>query len=325
MTPALCVVVASHDRPLRLRWLLNALAEQTLPRAQWEVVVAHDSRGPETTALLQSHPLARTRTLRTLTFAPGAGPAEKRNAAWQAARAPTVVFTDDDCRPPADWLANALTATAARPDAIVQGATRPDPDELALVAVAGWRSQQIAPPVTWAQTCNIAYPRAALAAVGGFDATLPDAAGEDTDLALRVRATGVAYVGAPAMLTYHCIEVPALGARLRDTQRWRHLPGVVARHPGLRRSFPLRVFWKRRHAVLGLALLGLGLAASRPRRRGAALVLALPWARLAAPSYGPGPRGRLRALSELPANALVDLAEVAALVRGSVRHRSLLL
>jgi len=324
-TRALSVVVASHDRPLRLRWLLNALAEQTLPREQWEVVVAHDSRGPMTAALLAGHPLATAGVLRTLTFAPGAGPAEKRNAAWRAAGAPTVVFTDDDCRPPADWLARTLEAVRERPGAIVQGATRPDPDELALVAVAGWRSQQVAPPVTWAQTCNIAYPRAALAAVGGFDETLPEAAGEDTDLALRVRAAGVAYTGAPAMLTFHCIELPGLLARVRDTQRWRHMPGVVARHPSLRRSFPLRLFWKRRHALLGPAVLGVALAATHPRRRAPALVLALPWARLAAASYGPGWRGRLRTVSELPANALVDCAEVLALARGSVAHRSPLL
>ena len=325
MTPALCVVVASHDRPLRLRWLLNALAEQTLARAEWELVVAHDSAGPETEVLLAAHPLAHAGVLRTLAFTPGAGPAEKRNAAWRAARAPTVVFTDDDCRPPTDWLANAHQAVRARPGAIIQGATRPDPDELALVAVAGWRSQQIEPPVTWAQTCNIAYPRAALEAVSGFDASLPDAAGEDTDLALRARAAGFAYAGAPAMLTFHCIEVPGLRARVCDTQRWRHMPGVVARHPSLRKSFPLRVFWKRRHALLGPALLGSALAVTCPRRRLPALALALPWARLAAPSYGPGPRGRLRALSELPANALVDLAEVTALARGSLRHRSPLL
>ena len=32
------VVVPSHERPLRLRWLLNALEEQTLPE-RWELLV----------------------------------------------------------------------------------------------------------------------------------------------------------------------------------------------------------------------------------------------------------------------------------------------
>src|SRR4051812_13976662 len=147
MTSDLSVVVASHDRPLRLRWLLNALEEQTLERARWEVVVAHDSRGPETEALLRDHPLAAAGVLRHLTFAPGPGPAQKRNAAWRAATAPLIAFTDDDCRPPPDWLARLLAAAAARPGAMVQGATRPDPDERELLLRAPHaRSQDITPP-----------------------------------------------------------------------------------------------------------------------------------------------------------------------------------
>ena len=62
--PRISVVVPSHDRPLRLRWLLNALQEQTLDRALWEVVVGHDSAGPETAELLRTHPLAQVPVLR---------------------------------------------------------------------------------------------------------------------------------------------------------------------------------------------------------------------------------------------------------------------
>src|SRR2546421_2918739 len=42
MPPELSVAVATHERPLRLRWLLNALDEQTLDRSLWEVVVAYE-------------------------------------------------------------------------------------------------------------------------------------------------------------------------------------------------------------------------------------------------------------------------------------------
>src|SRR4051795_3420857 len=83
-TPEVSVVVASHDRPVRLRWLLNALEEQTLAPGRWEVIVAHDS-GADTETLLRSHPLARAGGLRHLRLAPGTGPAAKRNAAWRAA------------------------------------------------------------------------------------------------------------------------------------------------------------------------------------------------------------------------------------------------
>ena len=97
------------------------------------------------------------------------GPAAQRNAAWRAATAPLVAFTDDDCRPPAEWLERALGRRRA-PGAIVQGATRPDPDEAGLLRAPhradGERSTRRR---SQAQTCNIVYPRAVLERLGGFD------------------------------------------------------------------------------------------------------------------------------------------------------------
>src|SRR3954470_6358165 len=91
------VVVPSHERPLRLRWLLNALEEQTLPRDRWELVVVHDSRGEETATLLDGHPLTEAGVLRHERLEPGTGtPARQRNVGWRRARAPLVAFTDDD-------------------------------------------------------------------------------------------------------------------------------------------------------------------------------------------------------------------------------------
>jgi GT2 family glycosyltransferase len=306
-TPRIAVVVPSHARPLRLRWLLNALEEQTLPRDAFEVVVAHDSDYD----FLAAHP-AGAREVRT----GPCGPAAKRNAGWRAASAPLVAFTDDDCRPPEDWLERALAAAEARPGAIVQGATRPDPDEIVLVRAAHHRTVTIEPPTIEAQTCNIVYPRAVLDRLGGLDEGLGTIGGEDLDLAERAKRAGVEVVAAPEVLTFHAVEVLGLRRRLRFAWRWRDLPAVARRHPSLRREAVLGVFWKPRHAWLTLALAGL--VARRP-------LLVLPWARAALPSYGPGPRGRLRALSELPGQAAVDAVELAALARGSLRHRTVFL
>jgi glycosyltransferase involved in cell wall biosynthesis len=320
--PLISVVVPSHDRPLRLRWLLNALEEQTLARTSWEVIVAHDS-GPETQALLREHPLATGGTLRELRFEPRPGPAVQRNAGWRAARAPTVLFTDDDCRPPPDWLANALDAARRNPGAVVQGATRPDPDELAVKLHAPHaRSLEVTPPSGFGETANIAYPRALLEALGGFDERLPRAAAEDTDLALRAQERGAELAAAPAMLTYHCVEPGSLLSRLRDMGRWQHLAYIVGRHPQLREGMPARIFWKPAHARLPLALAGAAVARRSPLL-GAAL--AAPWVAESLPSYGSSPRGIARAACELPGRLLIDLAETAVLARGSIRYRSLIL
>ena len=321
MTPApeIAVCIASHARPLRLRWLLNALEEQSLDPARFEIVVAHDS-GPAsaTERLLRDHPLAN---LRHLTFSGGTrGPAELRNAAWRAARAPVIAFTDDDCRPPADWLERALAA--ARPDAVVQGTTRPDPDEAALLRAPHARTQRIDPPSAQVQTCNVVYPRAVLDRLGGFDDQgMPLCAGEDTDLAWRAQEAGVPVVAAPDVLTFHCVEETSLLRRAAFTWRWRQLPELVRRHPGLRRHAYARVFWKPRHAHLALALTGV----AATRRTPLAALLVLQWARSALPSYGAGARGRVRAVAELPGQAVIDAVELTALAVGSARHRTLFL
>lgn len=321
--PLISVVVASHDRPLRLRWLLNALEEQTVERGSWEVVVAHDSRGPETGELLRSHPLAVAGTLRHVSFPPGPGPAEKRNAAWREARAPLVAFTDDDCRPPAGWLANLLAAAGAHPGAVLQGSTQPDPDELELALRAPHaRTQTIDPPTPWGQTCNMLYPRELLERLGGFDASFPLPAGEDTDLLQRAIAAGAPHVAVPGALTYHCVEPGSLRESVRVAWRWQALPLVLKRHPRLRAPLPLRLFWKPQHAGLCLGLAALPLA-----RRAPLLALAawIPWVRAALPSYGSSPRGRLRAAGELPARLVVDAVETAGVAKGAVEHRSPLL
>jgi len=321
--PQIAVVVPSHNRPLRLRWLLNALEDQTLPRERWEVVVAHDSSTPETELLLNGHALAAEGALRHLTFAPGRASASKlRNAAWRSTSAPLVAFTDDDCRPPPEWLERALAAAWRHPEAIVQGATKPDPDERAVLRAAPHpRTQWIDPPVPWAQTCNIVYPRQVLERAGGFLEDPPLPVGEDTELAARARAAGTAYLGAPEVLTYHAVEANALPTRLRGIWRWRDLPLLVKRHPSVRGDFPLRVFWKWAHVWLPLAVAG-GLLG---RRRAVVLVLVLPWAWETRMRYTRGFRGRLRGLSQLPGRALIDAVEMSALACGSIEHRTFLL
>src|SRR3954462_14551656 len=131
MTPPdreVSVVVPSHERPLRLRWILNALEEQSIERDRWELVVVHDCREEETEELLREHPLTAAETLRHLRLPAGTGlPSVQRNAGWREARAPLIAFTDDDCRPDREWLARMVRIAAGNPGAIVQGRVRPDP------------------------------------------------------------------------------------------------------------------------------------------------------------------------------------------------------
>jgi GT2 family glycosyltransferase len=319
--PDIAVVVPTHDRAPRLRCLLDALEEQELAADRFEVIVVHDSSEPGTEDLLRSHPLVAAGVLRHVTLpTDSALPAAKRNVGWRASEAALIAFTDDDCRPPPSWLGRALEAAGHHPGAIVQGATLSDPEEADRLRAPFHETQHLIPPTIWAETCNILYPRAVLDRVGGFDDTL--LAFEDTDLAQRAQEDGVPFVGAREMVTYHAVHTPSLGRKLRGVTRWRDGPVTVKRHPGLRESLPLRIFWKPTHAWLPLAVLGVVLEARGHRF---AALLALPWAVHALPRYGSSPRGRLRAVVELPFQAALDAGEMSVLARESLRARTVLL
>ena len=317
--PELSVVVASHDRPLRLRWLLNALEEQTVDASLWELVVCHDS-GEETERLLREHPLGRSGQLRHTSLPAGtAPPGSNRNRALALARAPAVVFTDDDCRPGPSWLAGVLDAIGRHPGAIIQGPVIADPDEAVMLRSPYPRTQHFTDvPRPWAECANIVYPRSLLDRLGGFEESW--LVGEDTDLNRRALRTGASYVGDLGMPTHHAVEEGWLPDWLRGAGRWRDLTRLFGRHPDLRRYLFARIFWKDTHGLLLLGLAGLPLA----RRRPAALALLLPWA-TARPVRGGGFRGALRQVLELPGWALIDLTEMGVLARASARERVLIL
>ncbi len=317
------VVVPSHERATRLRWLLNALEEQTLPRDRWELVVVHDSTDG-TEELLETHPLARSGLLRSVRLEPGTGtPSRQRNTGWREATAPLIAFTDDDCRPEADWLERLLDAAQAHPGAIIQGATKPDPYEADIMRYAPRpRSMEVDPPGPYAQTCNILYPRAELELANGFDESFPYPAGEDLDLAARLWERGVPYIGASEALVYHAVDTFSLLGAVRFNRRWESIPLLMKRHPRLREQLELGgVFWKRRHAMLPAAVA----AALLHRRDPLFALLAAPWVLYALPHRGSHPMGRLRAVAELGGRAVVDASEMWALAKGSVRHRSIVL
>ena len=320
--PEIAVVVPSHDRPLRLRWLLNALAEQTLPRDRWELVIGHDSSGPETEELLRTHELATAGVLRLVTLPAGsAPPGRNRNAAWREARAPIIAFTDDDCRPPRDWLEKALAAAQRNPGAIVQGATMPDPDEGVIGHHAPYvRLQSIWPPRPWAQACNIVYPRDVLERAGGFPEDMY--VGEDTALAETAREMGVESVGATEVVTRHAIDESSLSEMVRGAWRWQQLPLLLRRHPRLRAEFPSGYFWKRTHVWAPFALAAVVLM----KRSRLAALLAVPYLVHATPKHhGQHPRGRFRSAMEVPGKFAIDWSEILALAWGSVKHRTLFL
>ncbi|MEV2270274.1 glycosyltransferase family 2 protein [Nonomuraea africana] len=118
------------------------------------------------------------------------GPAAARNAGWRAAQTPWVVFLDDDVVPGEGWVEALVKDLEGLPENVAgsQGRIevplprdrRPTDAERNTAGLAD---------AEWI-TADMAYRRAALEKVGGFDERFPRAYREDADLALRLREAG---------------------------------------------------------------------------------------------------------------------------------------
>ena len=317
-TPAVSVVVATRDRVDRLSALLAALRAQRIDSSEFELVVVDDGSRDGTAKLLdreRARPGLRIEVLRR----DGRGPAAARNAGWHAASASLIAFTDDDCEPPPGWLGALTAAAAASPEAIIQGPTVPIPRELGDQG-AFTRTKLIVKPNPWYQTCNILYPRALLERLDGFDEGFPEALGEDTDLGWRARERGVELIWCEEARTHHAVDDLGPVGYLRGALRGSDAVLVFKRYPGLRTE-ALALGSIRNPALprLGLAVVAAGLTLRRRPVAGA--LLALPYARNLAARC----RERRVSLALAPYYAVFDILAAWTSLRGSVRHRTLVL
>ena len=311
------VVVPTLGRP-SLDVLLDALAAASGPRPAGLVLVDDRSAGAP---LHPDRPgLPPVRVVRT----GGGGPARARNLGWRTARTDWVAFLDDDVVPDPDWyerLADdlaALPADAAGSQGRVRvplpGDRRPTDWERGTAGLA---------TSSWI-TADLAYRRAALAAVGGFDERFPRAFREDSDLALRVMDAGGRLTRGERRITHPVRPVDRwVSVRVQagnaDDVLMRRLHG-----PTWRERADAAVGRRPRHlAVTAAGLAALGLAAAR-RPRAAALA-ALGWAagtaEFAWARIAPGPRDRAEVTTMLATSALIPPLASWHVLRGAVRHR----
>lgn len=192
------VVVPTYERPVKLRHTLDSICNQTAD--EYEVLVVDDgSQSAEQMEVLeQFEDCNHVQVIRQ----ENAGPAAARNRGWNAARGEVVLFTDDDCIVPRNWVA-LLTDAFEDGVAAVGGELVPDPKLVNMNRFA--RAHRLRDLIDYdspdesvtgheglnlAGTANVAYRRSVLEAVGGFDESFPLAAGEDADLQRRVLDAG---------------------------------------------------------------------------------------------------------------------------------------
>jgi GT2 family glycosyltransferase len=188
MTPKVSVVVPTCGRPALLARCLEALESQSLPRDQYEVIVAEDRHRD--------------------------GPATARNQGWRRARAPIVAFTDDDCIPDPDWLRRGLDALAGGAHAVCGRIVMPltgAPTDYERDAQGLERAEFV--------TANCFVRKFMLERVGGFDERFRLAWREDSDLHFGLLAHGARIVREPRAIVVHPVRPANWGVSLRQQRK----------------------------------------------------------------------------------------------------------
>lgn len=298
------VVIPTVGRESLAR-LLDALVDGSGPAPE-RIVVVDDRRRPSR-PLLEGPLPAGVEVVK----GDGRGPAAARNTGWRSGFAEWVAFLDDDVVPQPGWRRRLVDDLAVLPPDVgaSQGRVvvplppdrRPTDWERNVAGLATAR---------WA-TADMAYRRAALATVGGFDGRFPRAYREDADLAARVVAAGWRMAQGDRRTVHPVrsadrwvsVRVQAGNAddalmRVLHGRNWRKATGVRAGR-------------RRRHMVVTLAGIGAlaGLVARRPALFAGGLAVwaggtgELAWARIA-----PGPRTPAEVATMLATSAVIPAA-----------------
>lgn len=302
-------MIPTYDRPDSLTRLLHALGRQSIGCERFETIVVDD--GSEARVVVPSDRLH----VRVIRHERPRGPAAARNSGWRAASAGTVAFIDDDCAPAEGWLEGLLEAADGE-HTVVQGRVAPMPDQAHELRPLS-HTIEVGGPTPLFISANIAYPRALLERVGGFDERFRSACAEDAELGARATHAGAVVRFAPDALVYHEVRQLSLAGHIRHTLKWTDGVAALAMHPELRGLLRLGIFWKPTHPWL----LGAGAAIGARRPRLAALALS-PYLVHYLRVYGGDLSGLARGL---PSHLVIDCCEIATAVAGSVRHGTLML
>jgi glycosyltransferase involved in cell wall biosynthesis len=211
------VVVPAYNSERTLAFCLEALANQTLPRERFEVIVVDDGSTDSTSKI------ARKVDVRYM-FQKNRGPASARNIGADAAVGNIILFTDSDCIPCSDWLEEMVRPFADTHVVAVKGKYKTRQTEL----VARFAQMEFedrydmlkkSASIDMIDTYSAAFRKDVFKRMGGFDSRFPKANNEDTELSYRLATAGYKMVFNPDAVVFHVH--PSTLARYLKLKFWR--------------------------------------------------------------------------------------------------------
>jgi glycosyltransferase involved in cell wall biosynthesis len=197
--PRVSVVVASYNGAATLDQCLSSLEHSNYP--DYEMIVIDDGSRDATAEIAGRYPVRCIRV-------ENGGLSRARNLGVTASEGEIVAFLDSDAYADPDWLFFLVTALEDQEAVAVGGPNLSPPDD-GFVAQCVDRSpgnpthvligDELAEHVPG---CNMAFRKASLEAIGGFDA-VHRAAGDDVDVCWKLLARGDRIAFSPGGIVWH--------------------------------------------------------------------------------------------------------------------------
>jgi glycosyltransferase involved in cell wall biosynthesis len=228
MAPRVSVIIPFRNGAAELPALVAALTQQTLPPAEFEVLLVDDASTDGGADWLRD----RLRPgWQLLSHAVSRGSYAARNTGLKHASAENLAFTDVDCRPTADWLEQGVAALAASPRVAgrIHFEHSRSPSVVELVDMGRFFRQHQYVNEGFAATANLFARRSVFDTVGGFDEALRW--GGDYEIGRRCLRAGIPIVYSERVVVNHHPRA-SLGDLLRKGEHVGYGAGQIARRGG---------------------------------------------------------------------------------------------
>jgi GT2 family glycosyltransferase len=201
--PFVSIIVPTYNRPDSLADCVRSIAQLDYPADRVEVLIVNDGSRIDPKERLDLHGSLRVELLAQ----PHGGPAQARNLAARRAKGEFLVFVDDDCVVPSDFLRRLSAHLVETPTAGIGGQTLNVLDNVYSIAsqvhVEYLYNFYNAVPerALFFSSNNLALPAEGFRRVGGFDGTF--VTGEDRDFCDRWLSAGFGLRYCPDVHVYH--------------------------------------------------------------------------------------------------------------------------
>ena len=229
LTIEISIIIPAYNAADTIFACVRALQTQTIPRGRYEIIVVDDGSADDTA---QRAADAGARVIRQ----ENAGAAAARNRGAQAAQGEILLFTDSDCIPAPDWVAQMVAPFADQSVTGAKGVYKTEQSGFTPRFVQQeyqdkYDGMAQLPQIDFVDTYSAAYRRDIFLAMGGFDTNFPGASVEDQEFSFRLAEAGYRLVFVPQAMVFHRHD-PALTDYARRKffiGYWKNL--VVRRHP----------------------------------------------------------------------------------------------